>query len=72
MVPIISFVNYQKASVHRKYTLVYFFVPQILKEMKSNEGLAPFLTEYSRIFELLYKARRTEKELSEKCTIFQV
>ncbi|XP_076230789.1 cilia- and flagella-associated protein 58 [Calliopsis andreniformis] len=44
---------------------------KVLKEMKSNEALAPFLAEYTRLFELLYKAHKTEKELTEKCTLLQ-
>ncbi|XP_054004933.1 cilia- and flagella-associated protein 58-like isoform X2 [Hylaeus anthracinus] len=40
---------------------------KVLKEMKENEALAPFLAEYTRLFESLYKAHRTEKELMEKC-----
>ncbi|CAL7944366.1 unnamed protein product [Xylocopa violacea] len=39
---------------------------KVLKEMKSNEALAPFMLEYTKLFEALYRAYKTEKELVEK------
>ncbi|KZC08661.1 Laminin subunit alpha-2 [Dufourea novaeangliae] len=43
----------------------------ILKDMKSTAALAPYLKEYTRLFESLYKAHRVEKELLEKCESLQ-
>lgn len=40
--------------------------------MKSNETLAPYEEEYTRLFESLYKAHRNENELTEKCRLLQV
>ncbi|XP_076227482.1 cilia- and flagella-associated protein 58 [Nomia melanderi] len=39
--------------------------------MKSNEALAAYFNEYTRLFESLYKAHRVEKELLEKCDTLQ-
>ncbi|XP_043264498.1 cilia- and flagella-associated protein 58-like [Colletes gigas] len=39
---------------------------KVLKEMKGNEALAPFLVEYTKLYESLYNAHRIEKELLEK------
>ncbi|XP_076767182.1 cilia- and flagella-associated protein 58 [Xylocopa sonorina] len=39
---------------------------KVLKEMKSNEALAPFMLEYTKLFEALYTAYKREKELVEK------
>nr|XP_033339390.1 cilia- and flagella-associated protein 58-like [Megalopta genalis] len=41
---------------------------KVLRDMKSIDALAPYLNEYTRLFESLYKAHRVEKELLEKCT----
>ncbi|KOC62419.1 Coiled-coil domain-containing protein 147 [Habropoda laboriosa] len=40
--------------------------------MKNNEALAPFMHEYTTLFESLYKTIKTEKELTEKCNSLQV
>ncbi|KYQ60810.1 hypothetical protein ALC60_00137 [Trachymyrmex zeteki] len=39
--------------------------------MSANEALAPFETEYTRLYESLYKAHRNEKELSEQCILLK-
>ncbi|XP_026674723.1 cilia- and flagella-associated protein 58-like [Ceratina calcarata] len=39
---------------------------KVLKEMKGNEELAPFMNEYTKLYKALYEAHRTEKELEEK------
>ncbi|XP_018404761.1 PREDICTED: cilia- and flagella-associated protein 58-like [Cyphomyrmex costatus] len=39
--------------------------------MSANEALAPFETEYTRLYESLYKAHRNEKELSEQCMLLK-
>ena len=39
--------------------------------MKSNEALAVFEAEYTRLFESLYKAQRYEEELTEKCRLLK-
>lgn len=68
-----SFINYRCRGIGvLKTTPIYYFVLQVLKEMKSNETLAPFLTEYTRLFESLYRTHKMEKELSEKCELLQV
>ncbi|KYN34039.1 hypothetical protein ALC56_11635, partial [Trachymyrmex septentrionalis] len=41
------------------------------KQMSANEALAPFETEYTRLYESLYKAHRNEKELSEQCMLLK-
>ncbi|XP_014470458.1 PREDICTED: cilia- and flagella-associated protein 58-like [Dinoponera quadriceps] len=41
---------------------------RITSEMKTNEALAAYESEYARLYESLYKAHRNEKELSEQCT----
>ncbi|XP_032679289.1 cilia- and flagella-associated protein 58-like [Odontomachus brunneus] len=41
---------------------------RITNEMKTNEALAAYESEYARLYESLYKAHRNEKELSEQCT----
>ncbi|PBC28999.1 Coiled-coil domain-containing protein [Apis cerana cerana] len=38
----------------------------ILEEMKTNEALAPYMIEYTKLFEALYNAHRIEKELMDK------
>ncbi|XP_047351046.1 cilia- and flagella-associated protein 58-like [Vespa velutina] len=40
---------------------------RIIKEMKTNDALAAFETDYKRLFESLYKSHKNEKELMEKC-----
>lgn len=40
--------------------------------MKSNEALAPFMAEYTKLYESLYKAYRTEKDLTERCNTLRV
>ncbi|EFN88290.1 Coiled-coil domain-containing protein 147 [Harpegnathos saltator] len=40
----------------------------ITNEMKTNEALAAYESEYARLYESLYQAHRNEKELSEQCT----
>ncbi|XP_035722569.1 cilia- and flagella-associated protein 58-like isoform X1 [Vespa mandarinia] len=40
---------------------------RIIKEMKTNDALAAFETDYKRLFESLYKSYKNEKELMEKC-----
>lgn len=45
---------------------------QITNEMKTNEALAPFEAEYTRLYESLYTAHRNEKELSEQCLSLRV
>lgn len=40
--------------------------------MKSNEALATYEAEYTRLFESLYKAHRLEEELTEKCRLLKV
>ncbi|XP_076284689.1 uncharacterized protein LOC143211117 [Lasioglossum baleicum] len=45
---------------------------KVLKDMKGVDALAPFLNEYTRLFESLYKAHRVEKELLEKCASLEV
>lgn len=40
--------------------------------MSANEALAPFETEYTRLYESLYKAHRNEKELLEQCMLLKV
>lgn len=45
---------------------------QITNEMKTNEALAAYESEYVRLYESLYKAHRIEKELSEQCTSLKV
>ncbi|XP_033208535.1 cilia- and flagella-associated protein 58-like [Belonocnema kinseyi] len=44
---------------------------RIIKDMKSNETLAAYEAEYSRLFESLYKTHKNEDELSEKCRLLQ-
>ncbi|XP_011875433.1 PREDICTED: cilia- and flagella-associated protein 58-like [Vollenhovia emeryi] len=44
---------------------------RITNEMSSNEALAPFKDEYERLYESLYKAHRSEKELSGQCTLLK-
>ncbi|XP_031370669.1 cilia- and flagella-associated protein 58-like isoform X2 [Apis dorsata] len=39
---------------------------KILEEMKTNEALAPYMVEYTKLFEALYNAHKLEKELTEK------
>ncbi|XP_011706818.1 PREDICTED: uncharacterized protein LOC105461994, partial [Wasmannia auropunctata] len=39
--------------------------------MSTNETLAPFEAEYTRLYESLYKAHRNEKELSGQCTLLK-
>ena len=41
-------------------------------DMKSNEALAAYETEYTRLFESLYETHRNEQELMEKCRNLQV
>ncbi|XP_011154123.1 cilia- and flagella-associated protein 58 [Harpegnathos saltator] len=41
---------------------------RITNEMKTNEALAAYESEYARLYESLYQAHRNEKELSEQCT----
>lgn len=43
-----------------------------MNEMKTNEALASFESEYARLYESLYKAHRNEKELSEQCISLKV
>ncbi|KAL2726697.1 cilia- and flagella-associated protein 58-like [Vespula squamosa] len=40
---------------------------RIIKEMKTNDALAAFETDYKKLFESLYKSHKNEKELTEKC-----
>lgn len=40
--------------------------------MNSNEALALFKAEYTRLYESLYKTHRNEKELLEQCTLLKV
>ncbi|XP_043668806.1 cilia- and flagella-associated protein 58-like [Vespula pensylvanica] len=40
---------------------------RIIKEMKTNNALAAFETDYKRLFESLYKSHKNEKELTLKC-----
>ncbi|XP_050575770.1 cilia- and flagella-associated protein 58-like [Bombus affinis] len=44
---------------------------KVLQEMKSNEALAPFMAEYTKLYESLYKAYRTEKDLTERCNMLR-
>lgn len=53
------------------YFFVFSFV-QIINDMRSNEALAAYETEYARLFETLYEARRNEDDLMEKCRNLQV
>ncbi|KAK2585378.1 hypothetical protein KPH14_010053 [Odynerus spinipes] len=39
----------------------------IVKEMKTNEALAAFEGEYTRLYESLYKSHKNEKELTVEC-----
>ncbi|KAK1118823.1 hypothetical protein K0M31_014597 [Melipona bicolor] len=39
---------------------------RVLQEMKTNEALAPFINEYTKLYESLYEAHRSEKNLMEK------
>ncbi|XP_043526995.1 cilia- and flagella-associated protein 58-like [Frieseomelitta varia] len=39
---------------------------KVLQEMKTNEALAPFINEYTKLYESLYEAHRSEKDLMEK------
>lgn len=40
--------------------------------MEENEDLAKYKAEYSRLFELLYRAHKTEKELVEERQLLKV
>ncbi|XP_043272110.1 cilia- and flagella-associated protein 58-like [Venturia canescens] len=44
---------------------------RIINEMKNNEALASYETEYTRLFESLYETRRNEDTLMEKCADLQ-
>ncbi|KAG7201001.1 hypothetical protein KM043_003356 [Ampulex compressa] len=44
---------------------------RIVKEMRSNEALAAFEAEYTRLYESLYGAHKTEQRLSEKCALLK-
>ncbi|XP_058803801.1 cilia- and flagella-associated protein 58-like [Phymastichus coffea] len=41
---------------------------KITSEMRGNEALAAYETEYTRLFESLYQAQRLEQELGDKCS----
>ncbi|CAK9828131.1 Cilia- and flagella-associated protein 58 [Anthophora retusa] len=45
---------------------------KVLSQMKTNEALAPFMQEYTTLFETLYNTIKTEKELTEKCNSLQM
>ncbi|CAK9796574.1 Cilia- and flagella-associated protein 58 [Anthophora plagiata] len=45
---------------------------KVLNQMKTNEALAPFMQEYTTLFETLYNTIKTEKELTEKCNSLQM
>ena len=40
--------------------------------MKTNEALAPFINEYTKLYESLYEAHRSEKDLMEKYNALRV
>lgn len=45
---------------------------QIKQEMKTNDALSTYESEYTRLFEALYNARRKEEELNENYRTLKV